>query len=301
MQLLLSLCIPTNGIVEWVMPVLDSIYNQRVDENLYEVVIADNGNNIQFEHLIREYTCIHSNLIYKKTNAQRFMNQVEAFKLARGEFIKFVNHRDILVDGTIEYLLLQVQQNIKDKPVMYFTNGTKRNKKIIYNLNNFDEFVNCLSYMSSWSGGTSIWKEDFIKISESYVYDELFPHTAFVFAVKNNRKYIVNDKRIFAPIKADETKKGKYKLYEAFAVNFPNLIMQLENENNISKSTKKKIMRDMEFFLAQQYLEHEINKVPCSYELEGFYKYTSVYFNPFEIKILAYLKWIKNYMKGKKH
>ena len=45
---LLSLCIPTNGISEWVFPVLDSIYNQKVDDSLFEVIVTDNGNNEQF-------------------------------------------------------------------------------------------------------------------------------------------------------------------------------------------------------------------------------------------------------------
>ena len=39
----LTICIPTNGIVEWVFPVLDSIFQQD-DVNLsrYEVVVTDN-------------------------------------------------------------------------------------------------------------------------------------------------------------------------------------------------------------------------------------------------------------------
>lgn len=42
---LLSICIPTNGIVEWVIPVLKSIYSQKADNSLFEVVVTDNGNS----------------------------------------------------------------------------------------------------------------------------------------------------------------------------------------------------------------------------------------------------------------
>ena len=35
---IISLCIPTNGVIEWIFPVLDSIYVQGVEENLFEVV-----------------------------------------------------------------------------------------------------------------------------------------------------------------------------------------------------------------------------------------------------------------------
>ena len=44
----LSLCLPTNGIMEWVFPVLDEIFRQDADINEYEVIVTDNGNNQEF-------------------------------------------------------------------------------------------------------------------------------------------------------------------------------------------------------------------------------------------------------------
>lgn len=52
---IVSLCMPTNGVIEWVFPVLDSIYGQEVEEGLYEVVITDNGDNTEFKKRITEY------------------------------------------------------------------------------------------------------------------------------------------------------------------------------------------------------------------------------------------------------
>ena len=40
---ILSLCMPTNGVVEWVFPVLDSIFGQNANSNEFEVVVMDNG------------------------------------------------------------------------------------------------------------------------------------------------------------------------------------------------------------------------------------------------------------------
>ena len=39
-NVLISLCMPTNGVIEWVFPVLDSIFGQGVDDNLFEVVVT---------------------------------------------------------------------------------------------------------------------------------------------------------------------------------------------------------------------------------------------------------------------
>lgn len=77
----LSLCLPTNGIMEWVFPVLDEIFRQDADINEYEVIVTDNGNNQEFFERIQEYSKSRSNLIYKKTNAFLFENQIEALRL----------------------------------------------------------------------------------------------------------------------------------------------------------------------------------------------------------------------------
>ena len=291
--MLLSLCIPTNGVLEWVLPVLESIYNQNVDESLYEVIVSDNGNSEEFRQALESYKMSHSNLIYKKTYAQQFMNQVEAFKMASGEFIKFVNHRDLFVNGTVEYLIRLVQNNLDEKPVMFFSNGTRRIKECERKVADFDEFIRTLSYMSSWSGGTAIWKRDFEKIPEDYEYNILFPHTGFLFAAKSSASYIVSDRKIFQSLKTDETKKGNYKLYKAFGVDFPNLVFQLEKEKSITKKTCNKVMQDMKFFLAQQYMEHEIMKNHCSYDLQGFQDYVGIYFHPTEIIVLGWMKYTK--------
>ena len=53
---LLSLCIATNGVSEWVFPVLDSIYSQEVDQSLYEVVVTDKSVECpEGVQVIREY------------------------------------------------------------------------------------------------------------------------------------------------------------------------------------------------------------------------------------------------------
>ena len=100
-ELKLSLCIPTNGVTEWVIPVLDSIYIQNIDQSLFEVIVTDNGDNQEFKNRIKEYKKKVDNLIYQETTANGFTNQINAFELARGALIKFVNHRDSLLPRTL--------------------------------------------------------------------------------------------------------------------------------------------------------------------------------------------------------
>ena len=72
-ELLLSLCIPTNGISEWVFPVLDSIYEQANSLQKFEVVVTDNGNNLDFYNRMQEYCSRYQNLCYEKTKAHPHM------------------------------------------------------------------------------------------------------------------------------------------------------------------------------------------------------------------------------------
>ena len=105
MQPYVSFCVPTNGIKEWVIPVLDSIYCTNADIEEFEVIITDNGNDKDFYETMLDYCKDKSNCIYKRTDAIQFLNQIEAFKMASGKLIKFVNHRHTLVDGAVQYLI----------------------------------------------------------------------------------------------------------------------------------------------------------------------------------------------------
>lgn len=282
MSKLLSLCIPTNGIVEWVGPVLDNIYSQGIDENLYEVVVCDNGNDLKFENMIREYQEKHKNLVYKKTTAFQFYNQIEAFKLASGEFIKFVNHRAIFGEGSIEHILETVRNNSVEKPVMYFSNGQLSHIKGSCVCGDFETFVRKLSYFSSWSAGLGIWKSDFEKMPDNMEYNQLFPHISILF-FETDRKYLIDNSALFHELPTDNTKKGKYKLFQAFAIEYPSILLDLKRKNLISLDTFLAIRDELRDFIATQYMVHVLKKEPCSYDLSNSDQELEVFFSKKEI------------------
>lgn len=295
---LLSLCIPTNGVVEWVFPVLNSIYaNDNTKNDLFEIVITDNGNNIEFENKIKEYKCSHPNIVYKKTTAEQFLNQIEAFRLANGVFIKFVNHRSVFEDRTLDQLLDFVKKNKEEKPGIFFSNGTLKNIGKSHVCNNFDEYICTMSYMSSWSGGTAIWKSDFENIGTSHEYNKLFPHTGIVFSDKDKRKYIVDNNKLFKAINTDESKKGTYNLFEAFAVVFPQILIELAEKKAITWETFHRVLYDLRLFIAHQYMEYVILKKPCSYDTTKFKCLTDVFFDYKVVMIIAHLKNIKRILR----
>lgn len=297
MKALLSLVIPTNGMIDWVGEVLDSIYIQNVDEQLFEVVVTDNGISNEFYNYMMNYVNNHSNLIYKRTNAKLFYNQIEGFELANGKFIKFVNHRSRLEYGSIDYLLNFIENNKDEKPITFFLNdSTKITKKDT--LYDFNEYVYNLKNYSSWSGGISCWKEDVEKIVKTLENKEsLFPHTIFGLFYEHDRNYMINNKKLFSEIDSSAEKKGKYNLFYAFCVEYVDIIKGLYESGKINRNTKKYVLQQNEFFVARLYFEYIVLKKKCSYDLKGYKKYITYSYPLVEIyvlQVICFFKAIKN-------
>ncbi len=283
MNPILSLCIPTNGVIQWVFNSLDSIYSQGVAEELFEVIVADNGNNAEFNKLMVEYVSNHKNLVYKKTTALPFMNEIEAYKLASGRFIKYLNHRSIMKEGSLTTILKFVEEKQMVKPVVYFANGVLNGKKDLRKVNTFDEFIRELSYFSTWSTGMAFWKEDFDKIMFDENIDVLFPHTKILFHERGNREYIVDNQLYFGEQPVGNIPKANYDLFYAFAVDYPALLLELRRSGDITTGTFLTIKRDLLGFLADLYFSYCILKQPCSYDLNSFNESVSVLYNKSEV------------------
>lgn len=267
---IVSLCMPTNGVIEWVFPVLDSIYEQGCENEDFEIVITDNGNNKEFKEKIKIYNQKYLNLYYFETNALPFINEIESYKRANGRLIKFVNHRTLFVEGALNQLIGLAKENSDAKPIMYFANGVLKKEKKVFEYATFDEFVNNLSYWSSWSTGMTIWKEDFDKLPEDVSdFNELFPHTNVLFNERNRNKYVIDNTVIFNEIPQGRKPKGDYDLFYAFGVEYPSIILNLYRENSITADTLRSVLKDNLRFVAYMYSLYFIKKEYCSYDLNG--------------------------------
>lgn len=291
-SLLLSLCIPTNGISEWVFPVLESIYSQKVPLNQFEVIITDNGSNSEFERKMNEYVLTKKNLKYRKTKAFQFLNQIEAFKLANGEFIRFVNHRTKMLPGTINLLLDFVKENQDIKPGVFFSNGELNLKNLSY-YNNFEDYIKALSYYSSWSGGIGIWQSDFRSYVGKLNFDTEFPHMALIFADRKKNNYIIDNRIVMKEIPVDNIAKGKYNLFYAFSVKYLSLLLNLVHEGSISIDTFLYLKKQTKEFIIELYADFIIRKKKNSYDLSDYKKHIGVFYKKEWIRFNALVYLIK--------
>lgn len=295
---LLSICIPTNGIIELIFPVLDSIYAQvDADQKLFEVVVMDNGDNAEFKSKINGYATQHKNLIYKETDYKGFLNESESYKAARGTFIKFINHRTKLLPGAIQYFIDFIKQNESEKPCVYFSNGVIKQIKGVAEYSDFDSYVRNLRVWSSWSTGMGFWKEDFDKIPKNTEFNELYPHTTILFNEKNKAKYIIDNTVLLDEIPVSHANKGRYNLYYAFGVEYPCILCDLLRTNSISKETFLYLKKENLKFMAGLFCDFILLKKPCSYDLSERKESLNVFYNYNKVKAIAFTMLCKKVLK----
>lgn len=288
---IVSLCIPTNGVCEWVFPVLKSIYQQDVDVGLYEIIITDNGDNQEFRDRIEDYSVRHTNIVYARTNVISFVNEIEAFKRARGKLIKLVNHRTLLIGGALQRFVDMARDYEEEKPIIYFANGVLKLPKTKHEYGSFDQFVRNLSYWSSWSAGIAVWREDFEKfIKGSVNFSKLFPHTNILFAERNRGKYIIDNTIIFDELPQGKRPKGTYDLFEAFGIEYPEILCNLLRKGDISNKTFRYVTDKNLEFIANLYWRYSIRKEYCSYDLNGLTRIFGVFYSRtrFTIKLIKH-------------
>lgn len=280
MSYLVSLCIPTNGIIELIFPVLDSIYAQGVDESLFEVVVCDNGDNEEFRRLIIEYADRHSNLRYGRTDAPVFLSEPESYKMATGKFIKFINHRTKLLPGTLAYLIdfVRAHSGETEPPIVYFSNGSLQQKPQILHFSRFTDFVCGLKMCGTWSTGMAIWKKDFGRVSPDEMYNELFPHTTILFR-ERRREYIIDDTALLYEIPVGHGNKGKYDVFYAFAVEWLLILGGLLRSQDITPQTFFRLKRETLKFCLGLAIRFKVLRQPCSYDTSTFAESMRIFYS----------------------
>ena len=271
-QPILSLCIPTNGAVEWVLPVLDSIYNQNYDLSKFEVVITDNGKDSQLGRHIKNYS--YPNLRYIPTTDEGFLNLVTSLKEGQGLFCKMINHRSVLEPGTIEEMVELVDRYKESQPIIYCSDGNVKGAEVI-ECKNLDQFIANLSYWASWSAGIGFWKKDIEHIS-SVKLDKMFPNASLLFDVRNDSHYVIWNKKYEQM--GDDAGKGGYDLYDTFAVHFLDLIKGLLDGGRICQDTFDIVKRDLFGFLTTLYKAEVILPTKHTFILTNIKKSMQVYY-----------------------
>ncbi len=271
-NILLSLCIPTNGVVEWIIPVIESIYAQGVDNMLFEIVVTDNGEKDNLQEAVKNIK--YENFHYYRTTSKGFTNQIDAFEKCNGEFCKMLNHRSKLMPGSIEKMLYLVETYKNEKPIIYCADGFAKCEHLV-ECANIDEFVRNMSFWVSWSAGTGAWKSDLVDLRKKNA-NATFPHTLFLFGLRPNSKYVIWNEKY--EIMANDKGKGGYNVFEAFGVTFLDLMSDLRQDSKISLATFLFIKKEMYNYLCQLYYQEVASPTNHTFLTDHIREYVKVYY-----------------------
>lgn len=294
-QLLLSICIPTNGVVEWVIPVIESIYAQGVDNSLFEVVVTDNGEKNDLCEAVAKFK--QPNFRYYKTTSKGFTNQIDAFEQCNGVFCKMLNHRSKMILGSIEALLRLVNKYQDRKPIIYCAEGHAKGGEII-ECANTDEFVRSMGRWISWSCGTGAWREDLKDIRKKKV-DDLFSHTVFLFDLRDESEYVIWNGKY--EIQASDKGKGGYDIFYAFSVRILDLVSDLRRAGRVKDTTFNEFKNKVLTFVSEMYYYHVLKKSGYTFVIGNIRQSLGIYYGGFyyyKMKTKALLMFPKMFISS---
>lgn len=251
-QPVVSICIPTKKRVDIVRETLKSLLSQDADKTLYEICISDNSETDETKNLIEKEFSDVPNLYYRKSDCQGFLNSIEALKLGNGKLLKLHNDYSKFKPGALREII-NVSQKYGDKSgVIFFAMGTIDGPKNISEHEDFDSFLNFISYMSTWSSAFSIWKKDMEKLIEDNIQvDSMFPHTTLLFSLTGKEQYIVDNHEYVESIPLK--KKGGYNLIDNFVRIYLTMVHSLLIDKSITQQTYDKFENGIIKFCAYWY------------------------------------------------
>lgn len=259
MKPFLSICIPTYNRLEILINTIDSIYADVTEDimDLFEVVVSDNSSDHNCQPIETRYAK-YSNFHYYSTVCEGFLNSYYALTYGRGQFLKLHNNTALLKKKALLHMIDLVKDNAQTHPAIVFTDGY-RLKGRVEQYGNFDGFMRGASYFTSWSTGFGMWKDDFDKIKGIQL-NKLFPQTSLLVTQLNKHMYIVDDYNLF--VTQNVPQKGGYDIFNAFSVDYLNIIKDLRNDHTISEECYSYIKDALLYkFLSVRYFKTVIAKL----------------------------------------
>ena len=120
-MLKLSIIVPVYNVEPYIRPCIESIFNQGLNENDYEVIIVNDGSTDKSMEMITDIISQHNNIIIiNQENQGLSMARNNGIEKASGEYIQFVDSDDLLIDNSLPYLLNQALASKADLVIADF-------------------------------------------------------------------------------------------------------------------------------------------------------------------------------------
>jgi abequosyltransferase len=262
---ILSICIPTYNRSNYLKNCLESLVTQPAFAlGEIEVVVSDNFSTDNTYEVVAGFIQRYANIHYFK-NAEniRDMNFPKVISLASGLYRKLCNDSIIFKDGTMEYMLRLIKNNIVDQPVLFFINTDPIRKfEEIEAKYLLEDFLNTVSFNITWIGAFGLWEKDcdHIDINTGGCELHLWQVRYLLEILAREKKSIIVHRQLFRT-QFIEKKDISYGLYNVFYLNLLGLLSLYIQNKSLSLKCYAKIERDLLYkFFLRYLIQYELYK-----------------------------------------
>jgi abequosyltransferase len=214
---LLSICIPTYNRCEILDKTLYSLFsNPDFDIYKIEVIVSDNASTDCTKDIVSKYPLVK---YFRNDYNLGDANFDIVLSYGNGEYIKLFNDTLSFNVGMLKKMLLIIENNINDKPNLFFYQNMFTNSNCTKVVNTVSEFLNQVSFHTTWIINFGTWRIDFDLIQDKKRYSELqLLQVDWTYQIVNNKKRTIiffdNNNSIA------NVKKGGYNIFQVFVTNY---------------------------------------------------------------------------------
>lgn len=171
---LLTIIIPIYNVEQYIARCLDSIYNQKVDETLFEVIAINDGSPDNSLQIVEEYQEAHNNLIiHTKKNGGLSSARNKGIELATGKYVWFVDSDDWITNDSLKVVFETITKNYDVISTTLIYSYDDNSKNCIERELQSDLIILPYDYILNYSLGASqryIIKYEYLKKNNLYFY-----------------------------------------------------------------------------------------------------------------------------------
>jgi len=180
-DLLLSIIVPVYNVEDYIRPCIESIFRQNLDEDIFEVIIVNDGTEDRSMEMIQDIIEQHKNItIINQENQGLSVARNNGIAAAKGEYILMPDSDDLLIENSLRPLLEIALETKVDLVVADFLRMT-------------DDEIKQLRFVP-------IIKDEYRQMNGFDLYaNEIIPGEYYVWRTLYRKEFICRNKLKFVP------------------------------------------------------------------------------------------------------
>ena len=179
----LSIIIPVFGVEKYICTCLKSIYKQGLDEDIFEVIIVNDGTKDKSIDVIQDIIRQHNNtIVIEQKNQGSWVARNTGMNKASGEYILFLDPDDLLIESSLKPLLEKALETETDIIVADY---------LMMNDEEIEKTQDTPLLQRPFS-----FKE---KTGEQLFIEDLNPHHCYIWRSLFKRKFLTDNQLTFIP------------------------------------------------------------------------------------------------------